>query len=111
MVTKKSTKNKIHSNYSPEAEMVLFHGDVKDFVSTMPSSTVNLIVTSPPYNIGKIYEKKQPLDKYLDAQKEIIKELHRVLTDSGSICWQVGSYVKNGEVYPLDIYYYSIFKE
>jgi len=111
MVTKQKGNKRIYSKYSPDAKMILFHGDVMDFVSTIPSKSVSLIVTSPPYNIGKVYEKKQPLDKYFDIQREVIKELYRVLKDDGSICWQVGNYVKNGEVYPLDIYYYSIFKE
>jgi adenine-specific DNA-methyltransferase len=43
--------------------------------------------------------------------KPILSELVRVLRPDGSICWQVGNYVENGEVYPLDIYYYSLFKD
>jgi DNA modification methylase len=37
--------------------------------------------------------------------------LYRVLHPTGSLCWQVGNYVHKGEVFPLDIYYYPIFKE
>ena len=102
---------RILSEYSPNANVVLFHGDVKDFVATVPSETASLIITSPPYNIGKEYEKRKPLSEYLDIQKEILWELFRILKDDGSICWQVGSFVKDGEVFPLDIYYYNIFKE
>ena len=35
----------------------------------------------------------------------------KVLEDSGSICWQVGNYVSNGEVFPLDVFYYKMFKD
>lgn len=41
----------------------------------------------------------------------MIDELTRILSQDGSICWQVGNYVDNGEVYPLDIFYYKIFKD
>mgnify|MGYP000175245778 CR=1 FL=1 len=43
--------------------------------------------------------------------KPIIIELDRVLKKSGSICWQVGNYVKKGEIFPLDVFYYDVFKE
>jgi len=70
-----------------------------------------LSYTSPPYNIGKIYESKTSIDVYLESQANIIQELKRILKDDGSICWQVGNFVQDGEVYPLDILYYPIFKE
>lgn len=39
----------------------------------------------------------------------MIGECVRTLHDSGSICWQVGNYVNNGEIIPLDIALYPIF--
>jgi DNA modification methylase len=33
------------------------------------------------------------------------------LADTGSVCWQVGNFVQDGEIFPLDIYYYPIFKQ
>jgi DNA modification methylase len=76
----------------------------------MPDESVDLVVTSPPYNLGKPYEQRVSLGDYLIEQKEVISQLHRVLRDTGSICWQVGNYLENGEVFPLDIFYYDIFK-
>jgi DNA modification methylase len=67
-------------------------------------------VSSPPYNIGKEYEKQVDLRHYLDWQTEIISELSRIVTDNGSIVWQVGNFVDKGEIFPLDIYFYPIFK-
>ena len=49
--------------------------------------------------------------EYLNTQSQLIAQLHRILRVEGSICWQVGNFVDNGEVYPLDILYYPIFKE
>jgi adenine-specific DNA-methyltransferase len=75
----------------------------------MPASSVQLIVTSPPYNIGKSYEKRVSLEKYLAQQESVIKECVRVLSNNGSICWQVGNYIGKDEIVPLDIPLYTIF--
>ena len=85
--------------------------DALKFCKSLADGEVNLIITSPPYNIGKEYETKKSIEAYLEGMKPILKELVRVLSDTGSLCWQVGNYVKDGEVFPLDIYYYMIFKE
>ena len=71
---------------------------------------MNLIVTSPPYNLGKDYETKASLDEYLENQTEVIKQCVSLLHPAGSICWQVGNYVDNGEVIPLDVLLYPIFR-
>jgi DNA modification methylase len=76
----------------------------------LPDLFAKLIITSPPYNLGKVYEKATDLQKYLEALNPIVKELVRVLSPEGSVCWQVGNYVEEGEVFPLDIFYYPFFK-
>lgn len=101
----------ISSEYRSDADIVIFNGDVNDFISTLPDASVKLIITSPPYNLGKEYENKVSIDNYLALQKQTIENLYRVLRPDGSLCWQVGNYVNKGEVFPLDIYYYPIFKE
>lgn len=70
----------------------------------------DLIMTSPPYNIGKEYEVNKLLDIYLTEQKWLIDQLYSSLKETGSICWQVGNYVNQGEICPLDIKFYDIFK-
>lgn len=82
-----------------------------DFVHTLADESVNLIVTSPPYNIGKTYEKRTSLEQYVTNQAAIIAECVRVLAPNGSICWQVGNHIaKDGEVVPLDMLLYPLFK-
>ncbi|MBF2055867.1 MAG: site-specific DNA-methyltransferase [Cyanobacterium sp. T60_A2020_053] len=100
----------IKNCYDSNSDLILYHGDNKDFLSTIPDKSLSLIITSPPYNMGKEYEKNLSIEEYLVNQSSIIKEFYRILKDDGHICWQVGNYVKDGEVYPLDIYYYPIFK-
>jgi len=101
----------IANSFDPDAEIILFKGDVADLLDNIPDNSINLIVSSPPYNLGKSYETRQSVQIYLSHQAKIIKELIRVLSPSGSLCWQVGNFVDKGEIFPLDILYYPIFKE
>ena len=88
----------------------LFNGDCFDLLKEMDDNSVDLIVSSPPYNIGKKYEQRANLEEYLKKQEQVLKECHRVLKPSGSIFWQVGVYVDNdGGHVPLDIKFFNIF--
>lgn len=90
----------------------LFHlGDCRDLLADMSDESVRLVVTSPPYNIGKEYERSQTLDRYLGTQSEVIEECVRVMAEDGSLCWQTGNHVRNGEIVPLDILLYPIFRD
>ena len=100
-------RKEIASQFDLNAELVLYRGDVRDFLATLPDSTASLVVTSPPYNLGKEYEDRVAIEKYLETQAAVIAQLYRVLREDGSICWQVGNFVEDGEVFPLDIYYKS----
>ncbi|MDR0300722.1 MAG: site-specific DNA-methyltransferase [Treponema sp.] len=102
---------KITEYYDNNSDAVLLEGDTLDILKKLPSNTYKLIVSSPPYNIGKIYEEEVSLEKYLEWQESIICELFRICHMNGSIVWQVGNYVDNGEIFPLDIYFYPIFKK
>jgi adenine-specific DNA-methyltransferase len=81
------------------------------FMRPLADGMMKLIVTSPPYNIGKRYERRSPLDAYIKGQAQVISECVRLLSDRGSLCWQVGNHVDNGEIVPLDIVLYPIFRE
>jgi adenine-specific DNA-methyltransferase len=91
---------------------VLWQGDVEKFIKQLPEEPLfDLIVTSPPYNIGKEYEKKNALSTYLNWQQKIIDQLIPRLKPTGSLCWQVGNFVENGQIIPLDIEFGPIFKK
>lgn len=85
--------------------------DNLSFMRPLKSSSMDLIVTSPPYNIGKSYERRSPLDNYISQQAQVISECVRLLSDTGSLCWQVGNHVDRGEIFPLDMVLYPIFRE
>ncbi len=100
----------IASNFHPDEQLVLKTQDTLVELQQLPANTFKLIISSPPYNLGKEYEKQINLTSYLNWQTEIIAELSRVVSQEGSIVWQIGNYVKEGEIFPLDMYFYPIFK-
>jgi len=81
--------------------VVLYSGECLDLLKTIPDESLQLVVTSPPYNIGKEYEKKLHLDVYIQQQALVIAECVRALSPKGSICWQVGNYVDRGAIIPV----------
>jgi DNA modification methylase len=101
----------LHKNWSEDASVIIINNDVLTGLATLPNEVFDLIISSPPYNIGKEYEKQVNLDQYLEWQADIIWELVRLLAPSGNLCWQTGNYVDHGEVFPLDIYFYPLFKK
>ncbi len=104
------TRLNIASTFDPNAALILYQGDCLELLRQVPDGFAKLVVTSPPYNLGKEYEKRLSLDTYLEQQRSVISECARVLHPFGSICWQVGNYVDNGEIIPLDVKLYPIFE-
>jgi len=100
---------KIFKSYDPTQRIVVYEGDCLDLLRQIPDNSLKLIITSPPYNIGKEYEKKLGIDHYIEQQSRVISECVRTLSPDGSICWQVGNYVNNGSIIPLDTILYPIF--
>jgi len=96
--------------FSSDKAFSFIQGDSFDLIKRQDSGSANLIVTSPPYNIGKVYEERVELTEYLEKYKSFAEECFRVLEDSGNLIWQVGNFSESGELFPLDIYFYSIFK-
>jgi adenine-specific DNA-methyltransferase len=108
----KTSGLRIRSRFSPHNHATLFHGDCLDLFRAIPDNTVALVVTSPPYNVGKSYERHVPFDAYLARQRLVIAECVRVLKPGGSLCWQLGHYI-NGrqQVIPLDLALHPVFSE
>lgn len=118
MITKEKTlfdqedgQIEIDSVFRHDSHIVVCQDDALKACKKLPQKTFRLIISSPPYNMGKEYEKTTTLNDYLVWQKEILEQLVGLLTDDGSIVWQVGNYIHDGEVFPLDIYFYPILKE
>lgn len=93
------------------AEATMEAEDNRSFMRRLEDESIKLIVTSPPYNIGKAYESRRPLERYVEEQARVISECVRLLHPHGSICWQVGNHVRNGEILPLDLVLYRVFRD
>ncbi|MBF0591017.1 MAG: hypothetical protein HQL02_02900 [Nitrospirae bacterium] len=100
----------IYDSFQIDARLVVTKDDTLNACQRLPDNTFSLIVSSPPYNIGKDYEKELPLQEYIEWQETIISQLVRIMNKTGCLCWQVGNYIYNREVFPLDMYFYPIFK-
>lgn len=98
--------------FSLNSHAVVYQGDCLKLLAAVPDNTIQLVVTSPPYNIGKSYERRNTLDVYVESQRQVITECVRVLKPGGSICWQVGNYVHDGAIIPLDCHLFQmLFKQ
>ena len=89
--------------------MTIETGDSFDLVKRIADDSIQLVVTSPPYNIGKEYERKASMEEYCEPYSSFAEELYRVAANGGNVCWQVGNFVRKGAVVPLDVIFYPIF--
>lgn len=102
----------IKEKYSPRNSISIYNGDCLNLLKSMPDESCDLIITSPPYCIGKAYEKKNTdIKAFVEQQERIIDDVYRILKVGGSVCWQVGYHITEKEVVPLDFYVYQIFTE
>ena len=60
-------------------------------IENIPDSSVHLMVTSPPYNVGKEYDADLSLDEYLNLLKEVFLETYRVLVNGGRTCVNIAN--------------------
>jgi adenine-specific DNA-methyltransferase len=96
---------------------MLWDGDAEELLDSLPMKPIfDLAFTSPPYNIGKGYEQRQDIDKYIAWQKRIIEKIVVRLKRTGSICWQVGNSLekrkggRSSTILPLDIVFHELFR-
>jgi adenine-specific DNA-methyltransferase len=89
----------------------IVNSDCLELLRSLPDESVDLVVSSPPYNIGKEYEAKRELEHYLDDQRAVLQECHRVLKPTASIFWQVGSFSHKGTLVPLDVKFFPILED
>lgn len=89
----------------------VFQGSCEKLLSSLPDASVDLIITSPPYCMGKSYERRADgLDEFVVNHQAILPEVCRVLKPGGSLCWQVGLHVQDSVATPLDFLVYDIMR-
>ena len=77
----------------------------------LPDRCVDLVLSSPPYNLGKEYESRDSLKAYLEQQEAVLAECCRLLKETGSLFWQVGAFSERGKLVPLDIRFFPMLEE
>lgn len=103
---------KIYKHYNENSRMTLFNGDCINLLKEIPSNSIDLVVTSPPYCMKKAYENPQDdMQTFQDQHRKMFDQLYRIVKSGGSICWQIGYHVSKGSVVPLDYLIYEIFTE
>lgn len=103
----------------PTATNHIVLGDCLDVLRKLPDESVQLIHTSPPYNIDKEYRAdfrdRRHIASYGDFLAAVIYEMRRVLGPNGSLFWQTG-YTDapggvEGDILPIDHLSYGFFRE
>ncbi len=79
-------KEPLFDYLSPDVNYKIINGDAYKELNKFEQNKFDLIITSPPYNLGKEYETKKTIEEYLVTQELIIEQLVRVLSEKGSIC-------------------------
>jgi site-specific DNA-methyltransferase (adenine-specific) len=69
---------------------VIFNSSCEE-MKELPDCSVHLMVTSPPYNVGKEYDNNLTLEEYLAFLRRVWKETHRVLVPGGRVCINVAN--------------------
>lgn len=101
----------IASRWDPEARVSLYEGETLDLLRQLPDESAQLVITSPPYNLAKEYERnrRRSTEEYVAEQAPVIAECVRVLRQGGSLCWEVGNHVADGRILPIDLLLYPTF--
>ena len=103
-------KTKIYKIYKESNGVTLFNGDCLYLMRKLPNESVDLVVTSPPYCMGKAYEDPHDdIETFRQQHISIFDDLYRILKPGGSVCWQVGYHISDKCVIPLDYVVYDIF--
>lgn len=91
-------------------------GDCRELLKKVPDGSVRLVVTSPPYNIGKPYGKYRDriaLNDWEELLRDVTREVVRILTPDGSFFLNLSPvpFGKGKEILPLPFIGYQIMKE
>jgi len=94
---------KLYSNGNGEKKVNYVENDIpknhlnkvfrksSEIMKELPNKSVHLMVTSPPYNVGKEYDEDLTLQEYINLLSEVFKETHRVLVPGGRVAINIAN--------------------
>jgi modification methylase len=74
----------------PEGVDAIFNHS-SEVMSELPDCSIHLMVTSPPYNVGKDYDEDLSLEEYLAFLRNVWSEVYRVLVPGGRACINIAN--------------------
>ena len=77
--------------------------DCEAYMNTLSPASIDLLVTSPPYFIGKEYDHSTQVADFEQTIARLLPRISRALKPGGSVCWQLGNHVSSGGILPLDL--------
>ncbi|MEM0139976.1 MAG: site-specific DNA-methyltransferase [Ferroplasma sp.] len=80
-----------HENPLPDSSIDKIFCKSAERMMELPDRSVHMVVTSPPYNVGKLYDKDMSLNEYRSFLLSIWKEVYRVLVPGGRICINIAN--------------------
>ena len=86
----------------------ILHTDALTLLSELPNASVQTLVTSPPYGIGKAYERRTSPTAWAEWLQPIMREASRVVAQH--MFWQTGNHVQDGVVTPLDMLVWAMLQ-
>ena len=91
----------------------IYQGDALKLIEQVSDESVGLVLSSPPYNIGKPYERGmfKSLGEYAEWMDGLVEKIIEKVALDGHVCWQVGSYVRDGSLMPLDYLFFPMFEK
>ena len=99
----------LSNSWHRDNDVTLYEGDCRGLLADLPNGAAQLIVTSPPYNIGERCERRTALQDYLRRRNEVIGRGIDKLRPGGSVCWAIGNHVDGGGANRLDILLHPFF--
>jgi len=89
----------------------LYAGKFQKLAQHIPDNSIDAVITSPPYYIGKEYDASKSIEDYKKLVSEFIDLVVPKIKVGGSIAWQVGNHVSENSYTPLDIISYNLFAD
>lgn len=83
-------KKALGKPYYESEDCLIYNVDSLQYIPKMPQQSVNLTITSPPYNIGKAYESILPISDYVAWCSEWMNGVYNVVADNGAFLLNLG---------------------
>ena len=110
LISSSASANKGVARKTPKELNVLYAAESRNMRPHIPDSSIHLMITSPPYNVGKDYDDDLSLTEYRSLLKDVLTETYRVLVDGGRACINIANIGRKPYI-PLHAYLIEIAQE